>query len=557
MTSRMSRTVRRNVTGEVFTRREVVDHMIHEVAYFGRIRKWLGARVLEPSCGRGAFVLPLVEKVLAEVADWTDARLDSFLTACDISEDNIEATASRTKSVLLGRGCPSGRAEELVRTWFVRCDFLLHGFARNFDVVIGNPPYIRFDALAPQLQGEYKSRYKTFSARCDIYVPFFEKALSLLAADGVLSFICSNRFAKSSYGRRLRSLISREYRVALYLNMEHAQPFEEEVSAYPAICVLDRHVGERTLAKTIGDASRKTLRESRASRGNLSAFDSWYRDEAPWISTSRDRRDFAEWASRAFPVIEESAPGTRIGIGVASGADDLYVDAQRACDLEEGCLLPLVMAGDIADGVANWRGRYILNPYDNDDDRLMKDLADYPKMAGYLEAHAGRLKGRYCAKKHPDAWYRTLDRIRYRVLRSPKLLLPDIQAGGNVALDERGRLYPHHNVYWITSKGWDLRALCVLMRSSFVTNQMRCLSAEMRGGFIRYQAQNLRNVRIPHAKSLSMADVERLAALYGERGRAAVDAAVDAVVQRAAAQCVPDPAMKRREPFETPVQAVG
>ena len=192
-----------------------------------------------------------------------------------------------------------------------------------------------------------------------------------------------------------------------------------------------------------------------------------------------------------------------------------------------------------------------------DDDRLMKDLADYPKMAGYLEAHAGRLKGRYCAKKHPDAWYRTLDRIRYRVLRSPKLLLPDIQAGGNVALDERGRLYPHHNVYWITSKGWDLRALCVLMRSSFVTNQMRCLSTEMRGGFIRYQAQNLRNVRIPHAKSLSMADVERLAALYGERGRAAVDAAVDAVVQRAAARCVPDPAMKRREPFETPVQAVG
>lgn len=554
MTSRMSRAVHQVVTGEVFTRREVVDHMVHEVAYFGKIRHWLGLRVLEPSCGRGAFVLPLVEKVVTEISDWTDARLDFFLTACDISEDNVEATAARVKATLMGRGCPEGRAEGLVRTWFVRCDFLLCDFAREFDVVLGNPPYIRFDDLSTLQQGEYKSRYETFSERCDIYVPFFEKALALLAADGVLAFICSNRFTKSSYGRRLRSLISRKYRVALYLNLEHAQPFEEEVSAYPAIYILDRHVGGGTFAKTIADASRKTLLASMASTGNLSAFDTWYRGDAPWISTNADLRKFAERMARLFPVVEESAAGTEIGIGVASGADDLYVDVQRKCDLEKDCLLPLVMAGDIADGVIKWRGRYILNPYDGVDDRIMRDLVKYPKMAAYLEEHAQRLKGRYCAKKHPSAWYRTLDRIRYRVLRSPKLLLPDIQGGGNVALDERGCLYPHHNVYWIISGEWNLRALCVLMRSSFVTNQVRCFSSEMRGGFIRYQAQNLRKVHIPHVHSLTEAEVECLAALYEEHERTRIDGIVDAVVRGAASRRMQTGEQKRLGEY---LQAVG
>ena len=140
----------------------------------------------------------------------------------------------------------------------------------------------------------------------------------------------------------------------------------------------------------------------------------------------------------------------------------------------------------------------------------------------------------HCARKHPRDWYRTLDRVKYALLRSPKILIPDIQLGGNVALDESGSYYPHHNVYWITSTKWNLRALCALLRSSFVTSQIRNVSVQMRGGSIRYQAQNLRNVHIPAWSSLSALDVEKLVCAYESNDMNQLDAVVDAIVHDSA-----------------------
>ena len=136
----------------------------------------------------------------------------------------------------------------------------------------------------------------------------------------------------------------------------------------------------------------------------------------------------------------------------------------------------------------------------------------------------------------PEVVAYMLDGVRHcgkfrSLLRSPKILIPDIQLGGNVALDESGSYYPHHNVYWITSTKWNLKALCALLRSSFVTSQIRNVSVQMRGGSIRYQAQNLRNVHIPAWSSLSEGDVEKLVGAYESNDTGHLDAVVDAVVR--------------------------
>ena len=521
-------------TGAVFTRPEVVSYMMREVAKAGRFGKWGQLRVLEPSCGDGAFVLPIVDALIAESPDWKDDSLVGFLSAFDISEDSILRLSSVVAERLRGAGCPAGVARRLLKSWFKCEDFLLHDFDGTYDVIIGNPPYIRFDNLAADKQRAYRERYSTFSERCDIYVPFFERALSLLSPRGVFSFICSNRFVRSSYGKRLRQMIAESFHVALYLNMEHTQPFETEVAAYPAIYVIDRHVGRETYSgevKTLDDGELSRFRTGIATT-RLSRFDRWYSSGDAWLCTDSDKRARLEGIASTFPTIEESGAGTRVGIGVASGADDIYVDPQNSADIEDSCLLPLVASEDIRGGRIDWHSRYMLNPYDHSDDRRMLDLSMFPKTGAYLNSHADRLKSRYCAKKHPTDWYRTLDRIKYSTLRAAKILLPDIQLGGNVALDERGEYYPHHNVYWITSKSWNMKALCVIMRSTFVTDQVRSLSVQMRGGSIRYQAQNLRSVHIPAWDSLDEDDVDSLALLYGEDDVSKIDACVNRLVER-------------------------
>lgn len=523
-------------TGAVFTRPEVVAYMMRETKRAGGFRKWGGLRILEPSCGDGAFVLPLVDALIAESPDWQDVSLGDFLTAFDISKESLSQVRGTVNAKLVGAGCPEAVCRRLLDRWFFCEDFLLHDFGgMRFDVVIGNPPYIRFDNLAPEKQNAYKAKYSTFTERCDIYVPFFERSLSLLSKRGVLSFICSNRFVRSSYGRHLRRMICEEFHVALYLNMEHAQPFETEVSAYPAIYVIDRRLGRETYAGEIASIEDGTLAYCRTgvAKSNLCRFDKWYGRDEQWITTDSVERKRLAHIADSFPTIEESGAGTEVGIGVASGADEIYMDPQTKAELEQSCLLPVVTSEDIRGGSIEWNNRYMLNPYDHQDDRLMLDLAMFPKVGAYLNRNAEKLKSRYCAKKHPDAWYRTLDRIKYSTLKAAKILLPDIQQGGNVALDEHGEYYPHHNVYWITSKSWNLRALCVIMRSSFVTDQVRRVSAQMRGGSIRYQAQNLRNVHIPAWSSLDAQDVDSLVGLYGEQDVSKIDNCVEKVVSKA------------------------
>lgn len=526
------------VTGEVFTRPEVVAYMLDGVRHCGKFKSLVGLRVLEPSCGDGAFVLPLVEAWLSEKPDFNSPYADSFLRACDISSSNIDRLRGAVIERLVAAGCTGIRANALLSRWLLCGDFLVQEFKERFDIVIGNPPYIRFDGISAAKQKEYRALFSSFAERCDIYVPFFEKSLALLSDKGVFSFICTNRFTKSSYGKQLRRLIADRYHVALYLNMEHTQPFLEEVSAYPAIYIIDRNCKRVTYSATIDDAGIPTLNRVRMGKpkSRLSVFKRWYDGDSPWISTDSQERETADKIARTFPTITKSAEGTQIGIGVASGADDIYINAQRVTNIEPSCLLPLVASEDIHDGRISWDDRYLLNPYDDDNDMQMRDLARYPLAAAYFDSHAPKLKARYCARKHPHDWYRTLDRVKYTLLRSPKILIPDIQLGGNVALDENGLYYPHHNVYWITSTKWNLKALCALMRSSFVTSQIRNVSVQMRGGSIRYQAQNLRNVHIPAWSSLSALDVEKLVCAYESNDTNQLDAVVDAIVHESAAR---------------------
>lgn len=529
------------VAGEVFTKPGVVRYMIDEIESVGRFRLWRKMRVLEPSCGEGAFVIPLIEKLIAEVEDWNDACLRDYLRACDISVSNVECVKGKVTALLRAAACPESTIKELLSAWFVCDDFLLVNFGLKFDVVVGNPPYIRFDDIESGKQQRYRDLYSTFSERCDICVPFFEKSLSLLSERGVFSFICTNRFVRSSYGRRLRRFIADRYHVALYLNMEHAQPFEEKVSAYPAIYIIDRKSGECTYSSTIDDASEATLKSvrTRAKSTQLSKFDKWYQGDSVWTTTDYREKLESEQIECRYPTIEESGKGTRLGIGVASGADDIYLNPQLNAPIEKDCLIPLVASEDIRCGSIVWDNRFMLNPYDPSDDSKMLDLSQYPEAASYFNTHSEKLKSRYCARKHPDSWYRTLDRIRYDVWGKPKILLPDIQIGGNVALDENGQFYPHHNVYWITSDVWNMRALCVLLRSTFVTEQIRRYSVQMRGGSIRYQAQNLRNVHIPAWDSLSEDEVSQLVTAYNEQDVSIVDRIVAQVLKGASTRQQP------------------
>jgi hypothetical protein len=110
-------------------------------------------------------------------------------------------------------------AEALAGQWLIYGDFLLIPFAGRFDVVIGNPPYVRQEMIADALMSEYRARYCTIYDRADIYIPFIERSLQLLSRRGQLGFICADRWMKNRYGGPLRQLVADAYHLKIYVDM--------------------------------------------------------------------------------------------------------------------------------------------------------------------------------------------------------------------------------------------------------------------------------------------------------------------------------------------------
>ena len=163
-------------------------------------------------------------------------------------------------------------------------------------------------------------------------------------------------------------------------------------------------------------------------------------------------------------------------------------------DVEDSRKLPLVTTKDIETGEVNWRGLGVVNPFEQDG--TLVDLEKYPRLARYFAKHQTAIAARNCAKAHPKSWYRTIDRIHHDLTFRSKLLIPDIKGHANVVF-EHGRFYPHHNLYYIVSDDWNLHALQAVLMSGIARLFVAIYSTRMRGGYLRFQAQYLRRIRIP------------------------------------------------------------
>jgi hypothetical protein len=181
------------------------------------------------------------------------------------------------------------------------------------------------------------------------------------------------------------------------------------------------------------------------------------------------------------------------------------------------------MTRDILSGTVSWRGLGVINPF-ADDGRLV-DLESYPRLGAYLEARRDQIAGRHIAQKAPANWYRTIDRIYPDLVGKPKLLIPDIKGQAHIVYENEG-LYPHHNLYYITSECWDLRALQAVLLSGIARLFISVYSTKMRGGYLRFQAQYLRRIRIPAWSDVPPHLRDRLIAAAAAQDAAACNQAV-------------------------------
>ncbi len=486
--------------GAIFTKKEVVEFML-DLAGYEPSMPLHRMRLLEPSFGGGEFLLTAVGRLLSTFkASDPKADLVDCIRAIELHRNTFETTKAKLATLLTEHGFGESERARLISAWLMSGDFLLQPMQGRFDFVVGNPPYVRQELIPTALLTQYRKLYSTLYDRADLYVPFIERSLSLLADGGQLAFICADRWTKNKYGGPLRAMVSEGFHLRAYVNMVDARAFDSEVIAYPAITLIERAKGGATMVaerpEIDGDKLSRLAKALRAGKPNLeqgvSLVEHAGSESEPWVLSSSGKRTLLRRLETRFPTMEEA--GCKVGIGVATGADKAFIAPMDELNVEPSRKLPLATTKDIASGSVRWTGLGVVNPFE--DDGKLVNLSAYPKLRAHLERHREAIAGRHVAQKAPANWYRTIDRITPSLAARPKLLIPDIKGSAHVVFED-GKLYPHHNLYFVLSEHWDLRALQAVMLSNVARQFVAAYSTTMRGGFLRFQAQYLRRIRLP------------------------------------------------------------
>lgn len=512
--------------GSVYTKPEVCRFMLDLIGYKDEA-DLVGRSILEPSVGGGAFLFEIVTRLLASFrgvhGDPTKNAncLLSCIRAVEIHTPTFKSTGEQLARFLVDEGFSKADALRLRSEWLINADFLLWAEAASFDFAVGNPPYIRQENIEEALLLEYRERFSTIYDRADIYIPFFEKVLKGLAPQGVMSFICTDRWVRNRYGGPLRKLITSQYHLEFYIDLFDTEPFNQQVATYPSIVVVRSSAPDQTTIceRESVDLSQLPQLARRLRNGpdceeepRIAFKASLTSSDEPWPIESQEMHRVLRRLERDFQPIE--SVGCKVGIGVATGADSVFIRESHELPIEESRKLPLVKTTDIKEGTVNWQGLVLANPFD--EQGSLVDLEEFPKLKKYFEEHEARLRRRACAKRRTNGWYKTIDKIHYSLRFTPKLLIPDIKGRSHVVFEE-GKFYPHHNLYFITSTSWNLWALKAVLTSPLGEFFVASYSTKMRGGYIRYQAQFLRKICLPQWSAVPPSE-KRLLISAGKSG---------------------------------------
>ena len=531
--------------GAVFTRREVVDFIL-DLAGYTSDKPLHQARLLEPSMGQGDFLTPVIDRLFEAYSRVPASErlgvvddLGNCITAVELHKASYDQTWAMVSAALRTHGLNAQDTKALCQRWLLQGDFLLLPLEQTYTHAIGNPPYVRQELIPDALMAEYRRRFSTIYDRADIYIPFIERSLSLLAPGGQLGFICADRWMKNRYGGPLREFVAMKFRLRHFVDMVDTNAFHSDVIAYPAIIVIGREKPGATRVAFRPAIEAEALHRLAAAMTAPKLGKGWGVSEIarvaqgcePWMLEAPDQLALIRRLESDYPTLEEAH--CKVGIGVATGADQVFIGPYNELDVEPDRKLPLAMTRDIVTGTVQWRGLGVINPFAPRGGLV--PLKSYPKLAAYLEQHGEAIRARHVSKKNPGSWYRTIDRIYPELVAQPKLLIPDIKGSAQIVY-EPGKLYPHHNLYFVTSSVWDLEALQAVLLSDVTRLFISLYSTKMRGGYFRFQAQYLRRIRVPHWKSVPAPLRAQLVRAGRSRDKDACNAAAAALYNLTAAE---------------------
>jgi len=483
-------------------------------------------RVVDPACGSGVFLIMAFDFLKAELARVNDKIaelqgqdrhiqdlldpdseiLTNNLFGVDVNSESIEIAKLSLwiKTARRGKVLDSLSGNLRVGDSLIEDSnfaYLDHAFTwetafpsvfaeGGFDVVLGNPPYVRMEflkAMKPYLE----KRYEVVSDRADLYCYFFERGLRLLKPDGRLGFISSNTFFKTGSGKPLRGYLLREATIESVVDFGDLQIFEG-VTTYPAILTMKRGAAPKGhdlrfwRVDTLPEVNFQATWEKAAGPYLQAALGagSWEL-ENPALRALRDK--IRTGRKTLKDVYGSPMRGVGTGLNAAFVIDNATKERFCAQDPKSAELLePFLEGKDLKRWRAEPRGLWLIYIPKN---RI--EIDEYPAIRDWLLPFKAALEGRATKQE----WFELQQAQEAYLPRfaEPKVIYNRFTDRPNFAFVEEP-LFTNDAPYFVST---DDRSLAALMNSKVFWFFLVTGATALRGGFVQLLGRYVEPLPIP------------------------------------------------------------
>uniref|UniRef100_UPI004047412A HsdM family class I SAM-dependent methyltransferase n=1 Tax=Mariniflexile sp. TaxID=1979402 RepID=UPI004047412A len=226
----------RKINGAFFTPTYVVDFIINEVSPKPT------DKCLDPSCGCGAFLIGLVEYYKKHYGKSVKETIKENIYGSDILNYNV----NRSKIILSLFGLLYNEKIEDSDFNIYHQDSLKADWGNKFEVIVGNPPYVKYQDLSDENRKYLIRHWKTIeNGTFNLYFAFFELGHKLLEMDGRLGYITPNNYFTSLAGLSLRQYFLQNKCLTRVIDFSHKKVFDAQT--YTAISFVNKKVNEEIL----------------------------------------------------------------------------------------------------------------------------------------------------------------------------------------------------------------------------------------------------------------------------------------------------------------------
>ncbi|HEV2207395.1 MAG TPA: TaqI-like C-terminal specificity domain-containing protein [Verrucomicrobiae bacterium] len=372
------------------------------------------------------------------------------------------------------------------------------GHPGGFGLVLANPPYVRmelFKAIKPELRTRYP---QVHSDRADLYCYFYARAAQLLCQGGVLSFISSNKFFRAGYGEPLRQFLAKTTELRAVIDFGDLPIFE--AVTYPCIVVARNRDP---------DTKRSILTLNVRTDDQLAHFTEMPMTPLPqagfaWRLESQAILDLLSKIRQAGAPLGKFVQG-RIFRGIVSGCNEAFIisGAQRLQILAESRAADKIIKPYLG-------GKHVRRWACERPDQWMLYLPHGANTDGLdaVTSHLAQFRKKLEQRATEQAWYELQQpQEKFTTTYSqPKIIFPDIAPDVRFAYDPNGAFFSN-TAYCI---GSDSMYLLGILNSAAVQHFYIHLSAQIRGGYLRFWTQYVEQIPIPDASKTDRAAIESL-----------------------------------------------